>query len=67
MAANNIGSRTSMIGRFGVIPSNSSMPSGSNPQNSEEAGDVPWYESGPVWVLVFLVVGYILVFRTLKG
>jgi hypothetical protein len=29
--------------------------------------DVPWYESGPFWVLVFLVMGYILVFQTLKS
>lgn len=67
MATDNIGARTSMLGRFGVVPSNSTRPAGSNPQNPQEAGDVAWYESGPVWVILFLVVGYILVFRTLKG
>lgn len=56
------------IGRFGVTPPNASMPGGGNRQSSTDAGvDVPWYASGPTWVLVFLVVGYILVFRTLKG
>jgi hypothetical protein len=28
--------------------------------------EAPWYASGPFWVLVFLVVGYLLVFQTLK-
>lgn len=55
------------IGRFGVIPPNASAPRGNNPQSSEAAGDRPWYASGPTWVVVFLVVGYILVFQTLKG
>lgn len=55
------------VGRFGVTPPNATQPSGSRPQSSEAAGDVPWYASGPVWVLIFLIVGYILVFQTLKG
>jgi hypothetical protein len=55
-------------GRFGGMTPNATMPRGSNPTNTVDAGvDVPWYASGPVWVLVFLVVGYVLVFQTLKG
>jgi hypothetical protein len=53
------------IGRFGVSsPANLVAPAGQNRvSNSQE---VPWYESGPFWTLVFLVVGYILVFQTLR-
>ena len=55
------------VGRFGVRPPNASMPGGSNPQSPSDAGvDTPWYASGPAWVLVLLVVGYILVSQTLK-
>lgn len=54
------------IGRFGVTVPNRMAPSGSNPQDTSEV-ETPWYASGPVWVLLFLVVGYILVFQTLKG
>lgn len=55
------------VGRFGVSPPNGTRPAGGNPQSPSDAGvDVPWYASGPVWVLVFLVVGYILVVQTLK-
>ena len=53
------------IGRFGVAgPANSVVPAGQNRVTSSP--DTPWYASGPVWTLVFLVVGYILVFHTLK-
>jgi hypothetical protein len=55
------------VGRFGVVPPNANAPRGSNPQSAEAAGEPAWYASGPFWVLVFLVVGYILVFQTLKG
>ena len=54
------------ISRFGVAgPVNSTAPAGANRVNNDP-GDTKWYESGPFWVLVFLVVGYILVFQTLK-
>jgi hypothetical protein len=60
--------QNNVMGRFGVRPPNSSMPSGANPASPSDSGvAVPWYASGPVWVLVFLAVGYILVFQTLKG
>jgi hypothetical protein len=53
------------IGRFGVSgPANSAAPAGQNRVTSSQ--ETPWYASGPFWVLVFLVVGYILVFQTLK-
>jgi hypothetical protein len=56
------------IGRFGVTPPNASSPRVGNTQSPTDAGvEVPWYASGPAWVLVFLVVGYILVFQTLKN
>ena len=56
------------VGRFGVMPPNASMPRGNNPSSPSDSGaEVPWYASGPVWVLVFLGVGYVLVFQTLKG
>jgi len=56
------------VGRFGVTPPNGIAPGGYNLQSPTEAGvETPWYASGPVWVLVFLVVGYILVFQTLKS
>lgn len=54
------------IGRFGQMVPNTSAPSGSNPTNPSEVQE-PWYATGPVWVVLFLVVGYILVFQTLKG
>ena len=55
------------IGRFGVTPPNAYRPGGSNPQSPSDAGaEAPWYASGPTWVIVFLVVGYILVVQTLK-
>jgi hypothetical protein len=53
------------IGRFGVTgPANAVVPAGANRVTNSQ--DTKWYESGPFWVLVFLVVGYILVFQTLK-
>lgn len=53
-------------GRMGYAsgPPNRSAPSVGGSARSPD--DVAWYESGPFWVLVFLVVGYILVFQTLK-
>jgi hypothetical protein len=55
------------VGRFGVHPPNAISPRGSNPASPQDAGvEVPWYQSGPVWVILFLVAGYILVFQTLK-
>jgi hypothetical protein len=61
--------QTSMgVGRFGAIPPNATTPRGASIQSPTEAGvERPWYASGPFWVLVFLAVGYILVFQTLKG
>jgi hypothetical protein len=53
------------VGRFGVTPPNAVAPSGSNDVTGDP--EPRWYESGPLWVLIFLVVGYILVFQTLKG
>jgi hypothetical protein len=53
------------MSRFGVSgPVNSIAPAGANRVTNSQ--DVAWYESGPFWVLVFLAVGYILVFQTLK-
>ena len=53
------------VGRFGVSsPANSVAPAGQNRVTSSQA--TPWYESGPFWTLAFLVVGYLLVFQTLK-
>lgn len=53
------------MGRLGVSgPPNRSMPAPGGSARAPE--DVPWYESGPFWVLVALVLGYILVFQTLK-
>lgn len=54
------------IGRFGVRVPNATAPSGSSPVDASEV-TTPWYGSGPFWVLLFLIVGYILVFQTLKG
>jgi len=54
------------INRFGVSgPVNSSAPAGSKGITGDPG--VQWYEAGPVWVLIFLVVGYILVRQTLRG
>lgn len=55
------------LGRFGVTPPNTGAPSGSNSVDAGAAGEVPWYASGPVWVVVFLVVGYLLTRQTLRG
>jgi hypothetical protein len=54
------------INRFGAPnPPNRSAPAGANTVTSSP-DDTPWWEAGPLWVLVFLVVGYILVFQTLR-
>jgi hypothetical protein len=54
------------MNRFGVTgPPNRTAPAGQNAISSSP-DDTPWYESGPFWVLVFLVVGYVLVFQTLR-
>lgn len=54
------------INRFGVSgPVNATAPSGANGV-SNAPGDVKVWESGPFWVLVFLGVGYIMVFKTLR-
>jgi len=56
---------SSGLGRWGVSgPPNRGTPTGIMPINNSM--DVPWYESGPLWVLVFLAVGYVLVFQTLR-
>jgi hypothetical protein len=54
------------MNQFGASgPPNRSAPSpGSRITSSPD--DTPWWESGPLWVLIFLVVGYVLVFQTLK-
>jgi hypothetical protein len=55
------------IGRFGVSgPPNRSAPAGGNPVTSNNTGVTKWYESGPLWVLIFLVVGWVLVYQTVK-
>lgn len=57
------------IDRYGKMLPNSSKPSGANainPINSPGVAGIPFYESGPFWVLVFLTVGYILVYRTIR-
>lgn len=57
-----------MGGGFGVRPPNATAPGGSNIASPVSAGvDVAWYASGPFWVLIFLALGYILVFQTLKS
>lgn len=54
------------IGRFGVSgPPNRSAPAGANPVTND-AGSTKWWESGPLWVLIFLIVGWILVYQTVK-
>lgn len=35
-------------------------------QAAQEAEDTKWYESGVFWTVVFLFVGYILVYRTIR-
>ena len=45
-------------------PPNRSAPSGT--ARVSNSNETPWYEGGPLWVLIFLVVGYVLVFQTLK-
>jgi hypothetical protein len=53
------------LGRFGVSgPPNRSAPAGNNTVTGNPSR--PWYATGPLWTMVFLVVGYILVFRTLR-
>lgn len=51
-------------GMAGVFPPNRSAPSPGG--SARDPGSVPFYESGPFWVVVFLVVGYVLVFQTLR-
>jgi hypothetical protein len=45
-------------------PPNRSAPAPGGGARSPDS--VAFWESGPFWVLVFLVVGYVLVFQTLK-
>jgi hypothetical protein len=54
------------INRWGASgPPNRSAPAGGNAPTSSP-DETPWWEAGPLWVLIFLVVGYVLVFQTLK-
>jgi len=56
---------SSGISRFGAQgPANIMTPGGANPVTGNPQRQ--WYESGPFWTFVFLAVGYILVYRTLK-
>jgi hypothetical protein len=62
---NPVGIRQGYSGRFGVAaPPNMNAPQGSNPVTSDT--ERAWWASGPAMVVLFLVVGYILVFRTLR-
>jgi hypothetical protein len=55
------------IGRFGVTgPPNRVAPAGGNPVTSDTGKTTKWYESGPVWTLGFLVVGWFLVYQTVR-
>jgi hypothetical protein len=53
------------IGRFGVSgPGNQLAPAGNG--QARDPSQIPWYSSGPFWTMVFLIVGYVLVFQTLR-
>lgn len=57
---------TSMgMGRFGIIggPPNATAPSGSNVVTN--GTDIPWYQSGPLAVLIMGMVIYVLWVRIL--
>jgi len=55
------------ISRFGVSgPVNSTAPRGANGITGD-TGETKVWESGPVWTLIFLFVGYIMVRQTLRG
>ena len=53
-----------LVGRSASGPSNVMAPAPGG--TAHDPGNVPFYASGPFWVLVFLGIGYILVFQTLK-
>lgn len=54
------------MNRYGVTgPANRGMPAGNNAVSDPDSKQ--WYESGPFWTLVFLLVGYMLVFQTLRS
>jgi hypothetical protein len=53
------------MGRFGIIggPPNATAPSGSNVVTN--GTDIPWYQSGPLAVLIMGMVIYVLWVRIL--
>ena len=57
-------------GRFGTMVPNSRAPGGANKisvgNQSPNTTPIPWYESGAVWALGALFVGYLAVYRTLR-
>ena len=60
--------QNSMGNRYAATLGNGTAPRVGNSQSPTDAGvEAPWYASGPTWVLIFLIVGYILVFQTLKN
>lgn len=58
------------LSRFGTMVPNYNAPGGGNPValgvQSGDAAAISWYESGPFWMILFLVAGYILVYRTIR-
>ena len=59
-----VGLRSPGINRFGGTTSGAAGPIMTSTANQADA--TRWYESGPFWVLIFLVAGYILVYRTIR-
>jgi hypothetical protein len=56
------------IGRFGVSgPPNATSPGGANTVTSSNTGaPKPFYQTGPFWVIIFLIVGWLGVYRTIR-
>ena len=59
-----IGLRQPGMNRFGGSNTSPAAPTMTSAANDADA--TRWYESGPFWVMIFLVSGYILVYRTLR-
>jgi hypothetical protein len=66
MSPRPIGLAMPQLNRFGGYSPGATAATTPAVQAANEAENVRWYESGPFWTIMFLIVGYILVYRTLR-
>lgn len=66
MSPRPIGLSMPSLNRFGGYGAGATASTNSASAAAQDAEATKWYESGPFWTIVFLFVGYILVYRTIR-